>query len=1300
MTGSATRPLAVRSLAWLVASVLTAATLVAAAPAATAASGSSPTRPVQLTVDDLTRPLNVEDVPRFGWLPRDADGNEVQTAYELRVADASGATVWESGKVGSAEQSYVEYAGEELAPGTAYTWSVRTWDKDDQGSPWAKEAAFETGLGDGDWGGAEWIRRPPGNPDANALSIVDGQGRVTGSGSQQIVVAHTGADWTDYVVSMDVTPVRNAAGVVFRTPDGSDGYMWQLHDADNALKTHRMIDGAFPTDARRSVPLNVTEGTTYELTIKVEGQTFQTSIDGEVVDTWTDPGAAGSTVGTIGFRQASGSRGAEVADYDDVRVTSLDGTAVLFEEDFTGDISQWRSSGSSAREADEWTLARTEVDLPAGEIVRARTYLAGSHSAELHLNGRRADRMSNYGHPGEGYYQAADVTDLVEAGEPLAMAAKLHWFSSGQGRVGGEPGLLVRLVLEYADGSEHVVVSDGSWQVRRGPYDLVGTRNGEGLYVEHFDGQAARSIGAWQQPGYDDSSWSNAVVLGAHPVTPFTHLAGQQTRLTETVVRPERILVADDGTPVADFGKVIPARPGVDFDNGVAGRVIPMRASFELTDNGRVSTTGVDTQGTNMSWPYTQAAGEQEFRAFGHLAFRYLEIPDAGEEVTVDDVTATVVHTDVPEDGSATFDSSDETLDAVWDLMQRSLLYSVQETFVDTPTREQGQFLHDTVNISYGLMATQRERVATRQAIREFMLSQERWWTDAEELGRYNAVYPNGDGQRDIPDFTQVVPDWLWRYYVETGDRALLENIYDNVSATADYVRRHIPASGPTAGLVTQLTGGSGEYRYGIVDWPSHGRFGYDMSASARTTVNALGVDVLRKVGLIADAIGRPEAEVQAYRDDATALAERMNATLRRPDGVYVDGILADGTQSSHAGQHATSYAVALGIAPEEDLPELGEYVASLGMKQGPMTAHWVLQALAEAGAGDGLLRVLTNEDDYGWAGWLADGGTFTPEAWELSGSANSASHGWGSRGIVNVQKSVLGLEVAAPGAAEMRISIPDTGLTSASGSTVTQRGRVSSDWTRKGDRLSLETTVPVNVSAVVELPATDGFGYDVTGPDGAEPEELGAEDGVTRYRVGSGSWTFERVEDLPDALEVTLQPRRIGAGSAVLKLTLAGDDAASAVVRARSSRERVVRSRDVVVSGGGERRRVLVTPTGRAGRSELTLTLIEGSRTVSRSVVVSHGGRGRDRVTGTRGTDLMWGARGADVLVGEKGADLLHGGPGRDRLSGGVGADQLDGGMGRDRLRGGRGADTFGPPRRGNVWVDFDRNEGDTVGR
>ena len=221
-------------------------------------------------------------------------------------------------------------------------------------------------------------------------------------------------------------------------------------------------------------------------------------------------------------------------------------------------------------------------------------------------------------------------------------------------------------------------------------------------------------------------------MIGAHPVAPFTHLEGQQTRSTETVVHPERILTADDGTPVADFGKVIPARPGVRFDAGRrrSGGHDPRPATAWPRTAGRPPPR-VDTQGTNMTFPYTQAPGRRTTRPSATWAFRYLEIPGAGEAITADDVTATVVHTAYPEDGEATFDElrRDPGRGVGPDARARSQ-YSVQETFVDTPTREQGQFLHDTVNISYGADGDRSsERVATRQAIREFMLSQERYWT-------------------------------------------------------------------------------------------------------------------------------------------------------------------------------------------------------------------------------------------------------------------------------------------------------------------------------------------------------------------------------------------------------------------------------------------------------------------------------------------------------------------------------------------------------------------------------------------
>ncbi|MDT9592111.1 family 78 glycoside hydrolase catalytic domain [Nocardioides zeae] len=1099
--------------------------------AAPTAAGTAPTAPISTTVNDSARPLNVEGTPRFGWLPQDVDPGEVQTAYQLRVLDADGADVWDSGVQASEEQSNVAYAGPELAPGASYSWQVRTWDRTEQVSPWSEPATFDTGIGDGDWDGAAWIKR---TPTASIYSVTPQERlRIAGNGGQaanEIVLAGTGTDWTDYELSAQVTPVSRAAGLIFRAPDTSSGYLWQF--SPDGLKTHRRTNGAYPQDARRTVAITpaITLGSTYDVRIRVEGQRIRTWVDDTLVDDWTDPSASGSSAGTVGFRHVSSGGGTDTAEFDDVRVTTLDGEE-LFADDFSDGLGRWDFPTGGVQEADDWSLLRTDVELADKEIVRARSYVAGSHTYELLIDGERADRGQSFSHPGEGYYQAADITDLVQGRTEIGLGAVLHWYSGGQGRPAGAPGLLARIVVEYADGSEQVVVTDDSWRTRRGPYTQAGARNGEGDFVEHYDATAAAAIGEWTAHGYDDSAWAPAQELGAHPVAPFTALTGQESRITETVVHPEQILVADDGTAVADFGVVVPARPAVDFDAGEQGRTLTLRASYQLREDGRVATDSVATQGTNMSFPYTQVAGEQSFEAFTHLAFRYLEIPGAGEEITVDDVTATIVHTEVPEGDQAEFTSSDETLDEVWDLMSRSALYSVQEQFVDTPTREKGQFLHDTVNISAATTLGFNERVHSRQALREFLASQERHWTSGNDAGRFNAVYPNGDGKRDIPDFTLTVPGWVWQYYEQSGDEEMVAEAYDAIRATADYVLRHIPETGPTAGLVTQLSGGSGQYQYGIVDWPEHGRFGYDMTAAARTTVNALSVDVLTRVADMGELLGEPAEDVAGLRAARDELVATINTELRREDGLYVDGLLADGTQSTHAGQHATSYAIAFDIAPEDERVELAAAIAAMGMRQGPMTVHWLASALREGGQGDALVRLLTNEDDFGWAQRLAAGDTFTSEAWQPAGSANSLSHGWSANVMGDIVEEIVGIRLAEAGARSFDIVVPELELDAASGTIHTQRGPVAVDWDRGDGRTEASVSVPVNTTATVSVPVADGNVVDARRGD-AEAQLVEQADGRAVFEIGSGTWTF--TETVAPDPEPEPEPGSVGTYQAV----------------------------------------------------------------------------------------------------------------------------------------------------------------------
>src|SRR4051812_44503355 len=137
--------------------------VLAARAAAAAKADHAPRPPILLTVDDDPAPPAVVGRPRFGWVLRDPDRDEIQTAYELIVNEVpiDGGTpkeIWRSGKVRSRQQSYVTPPRLPLQPDRSYTWKIRTWDRNDRASGFSKPAAFDVGLLDDNWQ-ADWIRR-------------------------------------------------------------------------------------------------------------------------------------------------------------------------------------------------------------------------------------------------------------------------------------------------------------------------------------------------------------------------------------------------------------------------------------------------------------------------------------------------------------------------------------------------------------------------------------------------------------------------------------------------------------------------------------------------------------------------------------------------------------------------------------------------------------------------------------------------------------------------------------------------------------------------------------------------------------------------------------------------------------------------------------------------------------------------------------------------------------------------------------------------------------------------------------
>jgi len=269
-------------------------------------------------------------------------------------------------------------------------------------------------------------------------------------------------------------------------------------------------------------------------------------------------------------------------------------------------------------------------------------------------------------------------------------------------------------------------------------------------------------------------------------------------------------------------------------------------------------------------------------------------------------------------------------------------------------------------------------------------------------------------------------------------------------------VKRSIDRS---TGLVTSLPATNVYYDFPIV-----------------TRINVLGVDVFRRVGDVARALGRPNGDVKRQRDRQHALTDAINARLTRADGIYVDGLTHRLGPVPQASQDTNACALVYGVVPAAHQAAVGAYVARFRMGSPPRTASEVLDALALTGRVTDLIAILDDKTHDGWANILARGGTFTWEVWQPSDViGDSMSHGWGSNVLVSIQRSLLGVTPTGPGYSTFAVSPPATGLAFAAGTVPTPAGAIAVSWRRggaTGPALTLDVTVPANTTATVSIPA------------------------------------------------------------------------------------------------------------------------------------------------------------------------------------------------------------------------------------
>jgi hypothetical protein len=390
------------------------------------------------------------------------------------------------------------------------------------------------------------------------------------------------------------------------------------------------------------------------------------------------------------------------------------------------------------------------------------------------------------------------------------------------------------------------------------------------------------------------------------------------------------------------------------------------------------------------------------------------------------------------EDDASRFESSDETLNRIWELCK----YSIKATtfagvYVDGD-RERIPYEADSYLNQLSHYATDDDILFARDTF-DYLIKYGTWpseWAPHLVFMAKAEYMRTGD------------KEWLAPRYEKLKERILMERV------------------GPD-GLVTS---NAAQIKKGdIVDWPAAERDGFKFT-NTNSVVNAFHLKAVSDMADLAAALGKADEE-KAYRERFVKTgAVFQKAFFMEKGGLYRDGIGTD-----HSAIHSNFFPLAFGLVPADKRPLVLNLLKKRGMKCSVYAAQYLMEAMFDNGAERDALEMMTADGDRSWKHMVNSGTTITWEAWDQKYKPNQDwNHAWGAAPANLLSTYVLGVRPAVPGWKTARIS-PRTGdLAFAKGKVPTPRGPVLIDWKNEGGFvLSLE--LPDGMGAQVDVPASKG---------------------------------------------------------------------------------------------------------------------------------------------------------------------------------------------------------------------------------
>ncbi len=333
------------------------------------------------------------------------------------------------------------------------------------------------------------------------------------------------------------------------------------------------------------------------------------------------------------------------------------------------------------------------------------------------------------------------------------------------------PKAIVRLKIEYKDGTEEEIVSDESWYYNESPiiYNSV-------YYGEVFD--ANKNIADWCMPKCNLETWKKA-----KPASEPTGTLCLQDCPTDKVQQSylPKLIYKDYNRAVYDVGKNISGWVLLGV-SGMKGQEVVISFSEEIDDNKVLDYTSTTSRRTDQIQKLTYILNDEMIQyytpKFSWASFRYIEVETRAE---IFELRARFISTYTKQQGS--FFCSNKLYNDLYHMYVNSLRSNMHGSVVtDNPHRDRIAQTALGQLASEPLLLTFNSYSMVRKWINDILDSQ-------DLVSGYvpnSAPFLGGKGGVAWGGSIVVLP---FKYYQETGDISILQKTYKSMKLYMDYLK-------------------------------------------------------------------------------------------------------------------------------------------------------------------------------------------------------------------------------------------------------------------------------------------------------------------------------------------------------------------------------------------------------------------------------------------------------------------------------------------------------------------------------